>query len=369
MLIKMKGTNGQVQTVSIIDTISELASNHGDRAKITQVSKVSSRTSSSSPGTVTSPGGPKFPPPPPPLNPRHPVMSVPPTFLATNISISQMSLPPHNTGVSGTSSMSTILHNSNSSRHKSLMTPTSSGSRHSGNFDDFSSGLNKSGYLNSTMNDMADRRQRRRKKVRNIKTGVRGQGETPDWIKELFNFAKKGNLEKLVSVLLIPTCTTPFRTHHINNTSCQYKKMPPQTLTGYISQQNISSLKLVNGSYHQHWWTSWLSSLLSGPGHNIGHWSLVTDILTLSSWNHPKYRIEQTRTGNWIWWHTPKHFGLLDIASISIVDKDNLILQDMGSLKIFQIVILNFLQGFVGPCVCLYIFLCQQIFAAEKVTI
>ena len=200
MLIKMKGTNGQVQTVSIIDTISELASNHGDRAKITQVSKVSSRTSSSSPGTVTSPGGPKFPPPPPPLNPRHPVMSVPPTFLATNISISQMSLPPHNTGVSGTSSMSTILHNSNSSRHKSLMTPTSSGSRHSGNFDDFSSGLNKSGYLNSTMNDMADRRQRRRKKVRNIKTGVRGQGETPDWIKELFNFAKKGNLEKLVSI-------------------------------------------------------------------------------------------------------------------------------------------------------------------------
>ena len=169
MLIKMKGSNGQVQTVSIIDTISELASNHGDRAKITQVSKVSSRTSSSSPGTasVTSPGGPKFPPPPPPLNPRHPVMSVPSNFLATNISISQMSLPPHNTGMSGTSSMSSILQNSSTSRHKSLMTPTSTGSRHSGNFDDFSSGLNKTGYLNSTMNDLGDRRQRRRKKIRN----------------------------------------------------------------------------------------------------------------------------------------------------------------------------------------------------------
>merc|ERR1719367_1465440 len=108
-----------------------------------------------------------------------------------------MSLPPHNTGMSGTSSMSSILQNSSSSRHKSLMTPTSTCSRHSGNFDDFSSGLNKTGYLNSTMNDLGDRRQRRRKKIRNVKTGVRGQGETPDWIKELFNFAKKGNLEKL----------------------------------------------------------------------------------------------------------------------------------------------------------------------------
>ena len=39
----MKGGSGQVQTVSIIDTISELASNQGDRAKITQVAKLSAR--------------------------------------------------------------------------------------------------------------------------------------------------------------------------------------------------------------------------------------------------------------------------------------------------------------------------------------
>ena len=70
-------------------------------------------------------------------------------------------------------------------------------------FDDFSSGLNRSGFLNSTMKsletDLGERR-RRRKKVRNgVKNGARGPGETPDWIKELFNFAKKGDLEQLVS--------------------------------------------------------------------------------------------------------------------------------------------------------------------------
>ena len=138
--------------------------------------------------------------------------------------------------------------------------------------------------------------------------------------------------------------------------------MSPQTLTGYISQQNISSLKLVNGSYHQHWWTSWLSSLLSGPGHNIGHWSLVTDILTLSSWNHPKYRIEQTRTGNWIWWHTPKHFGLLDIASISIVDKDNLIFARHGLFKIISNCHFKLLARFCWPlCVFVYFSLSTNI--------
>ena len=80
------------------------------------------------------------------------------------------------------------------------MSPASlNGSR--GDFSDFTSGLNRSGYHNSTMksldtSDMSDRRVRKKKKMRN---GVRGQGETPDWIKEVFNFAKKGNLEKLVS--------------------------------------------------------------------------------------------------------------------------------------------------------------------------
>ena len=69
-------------------------------------------------------------------------------------------------------------------------------------FDEFGSGLNRSGFLNSTMKsletDLGERR-RRRKKVRNVKNGARGPGETPDWIKELFNFAKKGDLEQLVS--------------------------------------------------------------------------------------------------------------------------------------------------------------------------
>ena len=40
----MKGTNGQVQTVSIMDTISQLATNQGDRAKITQLSSDPSKT-------------------------------------------------------------------------------------------------------------------------------------------------------------------------------------------------------------------------------------------------------------------------------------------------------------------------------------
>ena len=111
MLLTMKGGSGQVQTVSIIDTISELASNHGDRAKITQVSR-SSRISASIPSSSTRPSSQhpsslsitssstKYPqvPPPPPLNSRHPVMSVPSNFLATNINISQMSLPAHNAG-------------------------------------------------------------------------------------------------------------------------------------------------------------------------------------------------------------------------------------------------------------------------------
>ena len=69
-------------------------------------------------------------------------------------------------------------------------------------FDEFSSGLNRSGFLNSTMKSMEPElgeRRRRRKKVRNVKNGTRGPGETPDWIKELFNFAKKGDLEQLVS--------------------------------------------------------------------------------------------------------------------------------------------------------------------------
>ena len=218
----MKGGSAQVQTVSIIDTISELASNQGDRAKITQVR--SARTSSSSPSS-------KYPPPPP----RHPMMSMPASnFLATNINISQMSLPPHNSSaMSGTSSIphssmsgvSSIPHNSSAmsgtasvlqnSMSGSSSIPHNSMSSTSGSrmfsvnkavngraFEEFSTGLSRSsGFLNSTMKsmetDLGERR--RRKKVRNLKNGARGQGETPDWIKELFNFAKKGDLEQLVS--------------------------------------------------------------------------------------------------------------------------------------------------------------------------
>jgi len=67
------------------------------------------------------------------------------------------------------------------------------------NFDEFSSGLGKAPYLNSTLKIDSDteRRRRRVKKPRsNIRVG-RGQGETPDWIRELFGFARKGNLDRL----------------------------------------------------------------------------------------------------------------------------------------------------------------------------
>ena len=50
----MKGTNGQVQTVSIIDTISQLATNQGDRAKITQVSTGPSKTTRISTSSTSS---------------------------------------------------------------------------------------------------------------------------------------------------------------------------------------------------------------------------------------------------------------------------------------------------------------------------
>ena len=51
---EMKGTNGQVQTVSIIDTISQLATNQGDRAKITQVSTGPSKTTRISTSSTSS---------------------------------------------------------------------------------------------------------------------------------------------------------------------------------------------------------------------------------------------------------------------------------------------------------------------------
>ena len=221
----MKGNNGQVQTVSIIDTISELANNQGDRAKLTQLSKSSRNqspgnasrisTRNQSPGRAANlqlqlapnsrlppspPSGPRSHPPPPPLNPRSPKVTVPSNLLATNINIGPQSFK--QMSLTSRTSPSSQYNGSNYSVNKlgnihvnGLVRP---------NFDEFSSGLGKAPYLNSTLkiDSDSDRRRRRVKKPRsNIRVG-RGQGETPDWIRELFGFARKGNLDRLVSLLL-----------------------------------------------------------------------------------------------------------------------------------------------------------------------
>ena len=164
----MKGGSGQVQTVSIIDTISELASNQGDRAKITQVAKLSARprpSPASHAAASAASGSLSLSSSSPASGPRAAVSS---SFLATNINISQMSLPVSRSAVS-------------------LNT----------NFEEFASGLESSGYLNSTMAGQ-ERPGVVRDTRRRLRGRVRGQGETPDWIRQLFGFAKKGNLERLV---------------------------------------------------------------------------------------------------------------------------------------------------------------------------
>ena len=45
---------------------------------------------------------------------------------------------------------------------------------------------------------------------RKLRGRVRGQGETPDWIRQLFGFAKKGNLERLVREQLTVYITNYF---------------------------------------------------------------------------------------------------------------------------------------------------------------
>ena len=72
------------------------------------------------------------------------------------------------------------------------------------NLEEFSSGLETSGFLSSTLavqERPVVRDSRRRTRGRRSKRGVevRGQGETPDWIRQLFGLAKKGQLERLVS--------------------------------------------------------------------------------------------------------------------------------------------------------------------------
>ena len=188
----MKGGSGQVQTVSIIDTISELASNQGDRAKITQVAKLSARPRpgpASHAAASAASGSLSLSSSSPASGPRAAVSS---SFLATNINISQMSLPPTPGPAPGPAPASSRVY---SSRVGVARSPA---------MEEFASGLGRSsGQLNSTMRspdtEPGDRRQRRRKKMRPVKSAGRGQGETPDWIKDLFNVAKRGNLERLVS--------------------------------------------------------------------------------------------------------------------------------------------------------------------------
>ena len=71
------------------------------------------------------------------------------------------------------------------------------------NFEEFSSGLDSSGFLSSDLavperNLVKDSRRKARGRKIKRSLEVRGQGETPDWIRQLFGFAKKGNLERLV---------------------------------------------------------------------------------------------------------------------------------------------------------------------------
>ena len=190
----MKGGSGQVQTVSIIDTISELASNQGDRAKITQVAKLSARprpSPASHAAASAASGSLSLSSSSPASGPRAAVSS---SFLATNINISQMSLPP-TPGPGPAPAPAHAPGRVYSSRVGVARSPA---------MEEFASGLGRSsGQLNSTLRspdtEPGDRRQRRRKKMRPVKSAGRGQGETPDWIKDLFNVAKRGNLERLVS--------------------------------------------------------------------------------------------------------------------------------------------------------------------------
>ena len=191
----MKGGSGQVQTVSIIDTISELASNQGDRAKITQVAKLSARprpSPASHAAASAASGSLSLSSSSPASGPRAAVSS---SFLATNINISQMSLPPTPGPAPAHGPAPSRVY---SSRVGVARSPA---------MEEFASGLGRSsGQLNSTMRspdtEPGDRRQRRRKKMRPVKSAGRGQGETPDWIKDLFNVAKRGNLERLVSTIV-----------------------------------------------------------------------------------------------------------------------------------------------------------------------
>lgn len=197
----MKGNSGHVQTVSIIDTISELAGGGAGGGGGGQVGRrlggggggggVRPRL-----GRSQSPGAPPSNPlslqraPPPPL-PRLPRMA----------------------GLLGAAT--------SSSGH--LTTSISVNSLHSLPSYSFSDLRNapappqRTGLLAEHSGERKKRRGRRGRQ----QGGSRGHSETPDWIRELFLWARKGDLERLVR---FPFTFIPHSFHKLDTVSLVCKK-------------------------------------------------------------------------------------------------------------------------------------------------
>ena len=177
----MKGNSGHVQTVSIIDTISELAGGGagggqaGRRLGGGGVGGVRPRL-----GRSQSPGGPQ------PSNPLSLQRAPPPPLPRL----------PRMAGLLGPSTG-----NSSSSGH--LTTSISVNSLHSLPSYSFSDLRNapappqRPGLLSEHSGERKKRRGRRGRQ----QGGSRGHSETPDWIRELFLWARKGDLDRLVRFL------------------------------------------------------------------------------------------------------------------------------------------------------------------------
>ena len=75
---------------------------------------------------------------------------------------------------------------------------------HLTDFNNLFVGLTGAPYLNSTLRPSAAGGEADRRRRRTRRGGGRGggQGETPDWIRDLFVLVRRGNLDKLVSRLL-----------------------------------------------------------------------------------------------------------------------------------------------------------------------
>ena len=173
----MKGNSGHVQTVSIIDTISELAGGGAGGGGAGQAGRRLGGGGGVRPrlGRSQSPGPPSNPlslqrAPPPPL-PRLPRMAGllgngGTGHLTTSISVNSLhSLPSYSFS---------DLRSAPAPAHQQRP------------------GLNHSSTV-------VDRRKRRGRRGRGGQGGSRGHSETPDWIRELFLWARKGDLERLVS--------------------------------------------------------------------------------------------------------------------------------------------------------------------------